>query len=83
MRPKVTTPPEIVQKCSSTIAAAARPYGAVRVNAAAAGPVRETPEGYSASIKFKVAYARRGGLETRNAQVTCRFNSAGQVVRTR
>lgn len=79
LRPRPGTSLEIVQSCRQAVAGAALAYGVVRVDAASAGPTRPMGGGYSAPIQFKIVYARSGGLETRQATVACRLNSAGRV----
>jgi hypothetical protein len=74
------TPQPVVKNCRDTIAASALSYGVVRVDAASAGPMRQGGGGFTAPIEVKIVYSRRGGLETRQATISCRLNSAGRVV---
>jgi hypothetical protein len=69
-----------VQNCREAIVAAALPYGVVRVDAASAGPMRSARGGFAAPVEFRIVYNRRGGLETRQATINCRLNTAGRVV---
>jgi hypothetical protein len=80
LRARSRLPEQVVRNCREAIVAAALPYGVVRVDAAAAGSMRQARGGYSAPIEFRVVYSRRGGLETRQATVDCRMNTAGRVV---
>jgi hypothetical protein len=79
LRARAGTPQQVVQNCRDAITASALPYGVVRVDAASAGPMRPTGAGFAAPIEFKIVYSRRGGLETRQATVSCRLNAAGRV----
>ena len=70
----------MVQDCRAAIVAAALPYGVVRVDAASAGPIQSARGGFAAPVEFRIVYNRRGGLETRQATINCRMNTAGRVV---
>lgn len=80
LRARPGTPLEVVQNCRQAVAAAAIPYGVVRVDAASAGPMQRRTGSYSAPVEFSVVYARKGGLQTRRAVVSCRLNLAGRVL---
>jgi hypothetical protein len=80
LRARSGTPQRVVQDCRAAIVAAALPYGVVRVDAAAAGPMRSARGGFAAPVEFRIVYNRRGGLETRQATINCRLNTAGRVV---
>jgi hypothetical protein len=80
LRARSRLPAQVVRNCREAIVAAALRYGVVRVDAAAAGPMRAARGGYSAPIEFRMVYSRRGGLETRSATVDCRMNTAGRVI---
>jgi hypothetical protein len=72
-----TVPQPLVQACRAEIVAAARPYGVVRVDAASAGSIRRIRGGgLSAPLEMRTVYARRGGLEARQARVTCTIDGA-------
>jgi hypothetical protein len=80
LRPRPGTPQQVVQDCRTAIVAAALPYGVVRVDAASAGPMQSARGGFVAPVEFRIVYNRRGGLETRQATINCRMNTAGRVV---
>lgn len=80
LRARSRLPEQVVRNCREAIIAAALPYGVMRVDAAAAGPMRSARAGYSAPIEFRIVYSRRGGLETRQATIDCRMNTAGRVI---
>jgi hypothetical protein len=80
LRPRPGTPQQVVQDCRAAIVAAAIPYGVVRVDAASAGPMRSARGGFAAPVEFRIVYNRQGGLETRQAAINCRLNTAGRVV---
>jgi hypothetical protein len=74
------TPQQVVKNCRDAVAAAALPYGVTRVDAASAGPMRSAGGGFVAPVEVKIIYSRRGGLETRQATISCRMNTAGRVI---
>jgi hypothetical protein len=80
LSPRPGTPQQVVQDCRTAIVAAALPYGVVRVDAASAGPMQSARGGFVAPVEFRIVYNRRGGLETRQATINCRMNTAGRVV---
>jgi hypothetical protein len=70
-------PQPLVQACRAGAVAAARPYGVVRVDAASAGEVRRMSDGdVVAPLEVRTVYARQGGLEARQARVTCTIDGA-------
>jgi hypothetical protein len=79
LKPRPGTPLQVVRNCREAIVAAALPYGVVRVDAASAGAMQSGRSGYMAPVEFRVVYARKGGLETRQAVVGCRLDTAGRV----
>ncbi len=80
LRGRQGAPVQAVENCRDSIAAAALPYGAIRVEGAAAGPMRQSQAGFIVPITFNVIYARQGGLEARHATINCVMNTAGEVV---
>lgn len=76
---KPGTPAAVVQACRAAIMSAAKPLGAVRVRAVSAGALRQFGGALTAPIKVRIDYARRGGIEVRQAQVGCRLDKAGRV----
>jgi hypothetical protein len=80
LQPRSGTPQQVVQDCRAAIVAAALPYGVVRVDAASAGPMRSARGGFAAPVEFRIVYNRQGGLETRQATINCRMNTAGRVI---
>lgn len=79
--PRIGTSTRVVQTCRDSIVAAALPYGAVRVDAASAGPTaRGQDGGFAAPIEVRVVYARSGASQVRQSRVTCQIGTEGQVV---
>jgi len=76
---KPGTPAAVLQACRAAIMSAAKPLGAVRVRAVSAGALRQFGGARTAPIKVRIDYARRGGIEVRQAQVGCRLDKAGRV----
>ena len=75
------TPPAVVRACQNAILSAARPLGAVRVKAASAGTLSRQRRGtLTAPIAVRIDYASQGGIEVRQAKVTCRLDAAGKVI---
>ncbi|MER8390277.1 hypothetical protein NKJ46_34260, partial [Mesorhizobium sp. M0166] len=65
--------------CRTAIVAAATPLGAVNVHAVSAGALRQGRGGLTAPIEVRIDYAGKGGIEVRQAQVSCRLNASGRV----
>ena len=42
--------------------------------------MRSARGGFAAPVEFRIVYNRQGGLETRQATINCRLNTAGRVV---
>ena len=81
---RVGTPVQIVEACRTSIASAAVPYGAVRVDAASGGRLNPTPDGgIMASIQVRVVYTRAKASQMRQSRVACQLNAAGTVVALR
>jgi hypothetical protein len=78
--PRGGTPQQVVKNCRDAVTAAALSYGVVRVDAASSGPMRSAGGGFVAPIDVKILYNRQGGLETRQATISCRMNTAGRVI---
>ncbi|MER8974373.1 MULTISPECIES: hypothetical protein [unclassified Mesorhizobium] len=76
---KPGTPIVIVRACRAAIMAAAMPLGAVRVHAASAGALDQRRGALTAPIEVRIDYARKGGIEVRQAQVSCRLDASGRV----
>ena len=74
------TPNPVVRVCALAIETAARPYGAVGVDASSSGPLRRQGRGTLAPLRVRIQYSRQGGIEIRQAQVTCHLDAAGGVV---
>lgn len=75
---------QIVQACRMSIATAALPFGAIRVDAASAGQtIRMSDGGLTAPIEVRVVYARASARQIRQSRVSCRLNAAGAVVALR
>ena len=73
-------PVQAAENCRQAIAAGAVPFGATRVDGAAAGPMRRHRGGYRLPMTFNVFYARQGGFEARHATINCLLNRAGDVL---
>ena len=80
MLPKIAQKPgtsdAVVGACRQAIFAAARPLGAVGVQAASAGPVHRQPNGITARLSVRIDY----GKEVRQAQISCRLDAKGKVI---
>ena len=79
LKAKPGTPAAVVRACRAAIMSAATPLGAVRVHAVSAGALRQRRSALTAPIEVRIDYARRGGIEVRQAQVGCRVDTAGRV----
>ncbi|MDG4883044.1 hypothetical protein [Mesorhizobium sp. WSM4884] len=77
------TPAAVVRACRAAITASAKPLGAVRVDVASAGLVRQRRGGLTAPIEVRIDYDRQGGIEVRQAKVGCRLDAAGKVTAVR
>jgi hypothetical protein len=80
LRSRGGTPRQVVKNCRDAVTAAALSYGVVRVDAASAGPMRSAGGGFVAPVEVKIISNRSGGLETRQATISCRMNTAGRVI---
>ena len=72
-------PNPVVRVCALAIETAARSYGAVGVDASSSGPLRRQGRGTLAPLQVRIQYSRQGGIEIRQAQVTCHLDAAGGV----
>ena len=79
LKAKPGTPVAVVLACRAAIMSAAKPLGAVRVQAVSAGALHQDGGALTAPIKVRIDYAREGGVEVRQAQVSCRLDAAGRV----
>ena len=79
--PKLTRKPgtsnAVVRVCQQAIFSAAKPLGAVGVQAASAGPVQRQRHGLTAPLSVRINY----GKEVRQAQISCRLDAKGRVIR--
>ena len=66
----------VVRVCQQAIFSAAKPLGAVGVQAASAGPVRRQRNGLTAPLSVRIDY----GKEVRQAKVGCRLDAKGRVI---
>lgn len=72
---------QTVATCRDTIAAAAKPHGAIRVEAASAGaPSRAGQGAVKAPIEARIVYATGQRVQVRQAKITCQLNAQGRVV---
>jgi hypothetical protein len=75
------TPNAVVNVCRQAIVSAADALGAVNVRAVSAGtPRRERNGNLAAPIQVRIDYNRQGGVEVRQARITCRLDVAGRVI---
>jgi hypothetical protein len=74
-------PRQSVDACRNSIAAGAKPHGAIRVEAVSAGtPSRVGPGVTGAPIEARIIYARMNQVQVRQARITCHVSARGQVV---
>ena len=67
-------------KCGNILEARARPLGAVDVSVSSAGGEVRARDGWVVlPIDARIEYARNGMRQVRQARVTCRMNTDGQV----
>ena len=79
--PPPGVPAEIVRACHSAIESAAASYGATRVRVTSGGSVHQlSPDTFSAPIEVSIDYARLGGVETRQAPITCELDARQTVI---
>jgi hypothetical protein len=87
-RPSAATPHPAtklaIRACHSSIAAAAKPLGAIDVDVSEAGPTSRLPRGrLVAPVNARVTYARAGVRQVRQARVACHLNEGSQVIALR
>lgn len=79
--PRAAIPLAVVRACRQAIVSAASPLGAVWVGATSAGPLQRDRRGaLVAPLAVRIDYARQGGIQVRQARITCRLDSAGRVI---
>ena len=76
---KPGTPKAVVRVCEQAIFSAAKPLGAVGVQAVSAGPVRRQRNGLTAPLSVRINYAK----EVRQAKIGCRLDGEGTVIGVR
>jgi hypothetical protein len=82
--PRADLPGQLVEACRTSIATAALPYGAMRVEAVGAGRASRTQDGgLTAPLEVRVTYARASARQVRQSRVACQLNAAGTVVALR
>jgi hypothetical protein len=82
--PRASLPSQLVEACRTSIAAAALPYGVMRVEAVGAGQTSRTQDGgLTAPLQVRVMYARANARQVRQSRVACQLNAAGTVVALR
>jgi hypothetical protein len=73
-----------VRACRAAVVEASRPFGAVRVDAAGAGPTRvRTGGSVLAPVEVRIVYARGGRYQVRRADTWCELDTAGRVIAIR
>ena len=81
LSPVAGVPRRSVDACRNTIAAHGTPFGAIRVEAVSAGPLRGVRQGgTNAPIEARIIYARADQIQVRQARITCRLDAQGHVV---
>jgi hypothetical protein len=79
------TPNEVVEICRQAAIAAARTHASemgaqvIRVDAASAGPMRQTRSGQRAPVEVGIVYSRPSGREARQGAIECRVDRRGQA----
>jgi hypothetical protein len=84
VRARVGTPDPIVRSCHAALLTAARPYGALEVDAVSGGRTAPAPSGgLLAPINARVTYSSGRSSRVRQASIVCQLDSMGQVVSLR
>jgi hypothetical protein len=78
-RPRPAAPERIVAACRDKIVEAARPYGAVSVDARTAGQPKLVKGGKVAPLQVKIVFARKGGREVKQATINCTIGAGGKI----
>ena len=70
-----------VETCRDVVVGEASKVGAREIEAASGGAERRDGEGhYFAPVRFRITYARPGGLEVRESTMTCVVDTRNQIV---
>ena len=78
------TPRRVVRACRDAIRASATRYGAQDVYAVSAGLLRRMDHGaVAAPLNVRIRYIGQGGIETREAKVSCQLDDSGRVFAVR
>jgi hypothetical protein len=78
------TPRAVVRACREAIKASASRYGAHDVYAVSAGSLRRLErQAVAAPLNVRIRYMSRGGIETREAKVSCQLDASGRVFAVR
>ena len=76
-----SVPPGALLACQDGIAEWAAEYQAVRVETVSTGFVQKIPSGgFVAPLHVRIVYARKGGYETREAEVNCTSSASGAII---
>ena len=82
--PGAAAPPAALASCSASLQETSRRHGAVRVDVSPAGTPRRGDNGtLTVPLNAAVSYRDGTGSQVRRARVSCRLDSAGQVVALR
>jgi hypothetical protein len=74
------TPRAVVRACRNAIEASAARYGAQDVYAVSAGSPRRLERGaLAAPLNVRIRYTTQGGIETRQAKISCQLDASGRV----
>jgi hypothetical protein len=74
-------PTDVVSACRKAIESAAVPFGGTNVRVTSAGFMYQlSADRHSAPIRVSIDYAWHGGVETRQAPITCQLNARGDVI---
>jgi hypothetical protein len=68
-----------VAPCRRVVEQEAKAKGAVKVEAAAAGPGRRVPDGYEGPVAFRIMYRKADGYEVRQSFLACKLDRGGVV----
>ena len=70
-----------VETCRTVVVGEASKVGAKEIEAASGGPEQRDRQGhYFAPVRFRITYARPGGLEVRESTLTCIVDNRNQIV---
>ena len=80
LSPVAGVPQKAVEACRGSLAAGAKPHGAVRVEAVSGAPRRVRTGVTGAPIEARIVYSRSDQVQVRQARVTCHLSTQGRVL---